>query len=54
MNIMRQSVCLVINITTVYSYGLLFNRKTVGQASSLAIGLLSQPEDKANTFNTLS
>ena len=44
MNIMRQSACLVINITTVYSYGLLFSRKTVGQASSLAIVLLRKRE----------
>ena len=34
LNIMRQSVCLVLNPITVYSYGFLFNCMTVGQASN--------------------
>ena len=33
LDIMRQSVCLVLNPITVYSYGFLFNCMTVGQAS---------------------
>ena len=33
LDIMRQSACLVLNPITVYSYGFLFNRTTVGQAS---------------------
>ena len=33
LDIMRQSACLVLNPTTVYSYGFLFNCTTVGQAS---------------------
>ena len=33
MYILRQSVCLVINLFTVYSYWLLFNCTTVGQGS---------------------
>ena len=33
LDIMRQSACLVLNPITVYSYGLLFNCTTVGQAS---------------------
>ena len=33
LDIMRQSVCLVLNAITVYSYGFLFNCTTVGQAS---------------------
>ena len=33
LDIMRQSVCLVFNPITVYSYGFLFNCTTVGQAS---------------------
>ena len=33
LDIMRQSVCLVLNPITVYSYGFLFNCTTVGQAS---------------------
>ena len=32
LEIMRQSACLVLNPITVYSYGSLFNRSTVGQA----------------------
>ena len=33
LDIMRQSACLVLNPTMVYSYGFLFNCTTVGQAS---------------------
>ena len=33
LDIMRQSVCLVLNPITVYRYGFLFNCTTVGQAS---------------------
>ena len=33
LDIMRQSACLVLNPITVYSYGFLFNCRTVGQAS---------------------
>ena len=33
LDIMRQSACLVLNPMTVYSYGFLFNCKTVGEAS---------------------
>ena len=33
LDIMRQSACLVLNPTTVYSYGYLFNCTTEGQAS---------------------
>ena len=33
LDIMRQSVCLVLNPNTVYSYGFLFNCTTAGQAS---------------------
>ena len=33
MDIMRQSVCLDVNIIVVYSYGFLFNCTTVGRAS---------------------
>ena len=33
LDVMRQSACLVLNPITVYSYGLLFNCTTVGQAS---------------------
>ena len=33
LDIMRQSACLVLNPITVYSYGFLFNRTPVGQAS---------------------
>ena len=33
MDIMRQSARLVVNPSTVYSYGFLFNCTTVGQAS---------------------
>ena len=33
LDIMRQSACLVLNPITVYSFGLLFNCTTVGQAS---------------------
>ena len=33
LDVMRQSVCLVLNPITVYSYGFLFNCTTVGQAS---------------------
>ena len=33
LDIMRQSACLVLNPTMVYSYGVLFNCTTVGQAS---------------------
>ena len=33
LDIMRQSACLVLNPITVYSYGFLFNCKTVGRAS---------------------
>ena len=33
LDIMRQSVCLVLNPITVYSYGFLYNCTTVGQAS---------------------
>ena len=32
-DIKRQSACLVVKLITVYSYGFLFNCKTVGQAS---------------------
>ena len=32
LNVMRQSACLVLNPTMVYSYGFLFNCTTVGQA----------------------
>ena len=39
MAIMRQSVCLVVNPITVYSYGFLFNCSTVGQASDLMTAL---------------
>ena len=33
LDVMRQSACLVLNQSTVYSYGFLFNCTTVGQAS---------------------
>ena len=33
LDVMRQSACQVLNPITVYSYGFLFNCKTVGQAS---------------------
>ena len=33
MDVFRQSACLALNPITVYSYGFLFNRTTVGQAS---------------------
>ena len=33
LDIMRQSVCLVLNPITVYRYGFLFNCTTMGQAS---------------------
>ena len=33
LDIMRQSACLVLNPITAYSYGLLFNCTTLGQAS---------------------
>ena len=33
LDIMRQSACLVLNQITVYSYGLLLNCTTIGQAS---------------------
>ena len=33
MDIMRQSVCLVVNQIIIYSYGFLFDCTTVGQAS---------------------
>ena len=35
MNIMRQSVCLVVNPITVNKYGFLFNCTAVGQLGSL-------------------
>ena len=40
LDIMRQSVCLVLNLITVYSYGFLFNCKTVGQASDSMTALM--------------
>ena len=40
MDIMRQSACLVVNLITVDSYGLLFNCTMVGQASYLMSALL--------------
>ena len=33
LDVMRQFACLVLNPITVYSYGFLFNCKTVGQAT---------------------
>ena len=33
LDVMRQSACLALNPITVYSYGLLFNRTMLGQAS---------------------
>ena len=39
LEIMRQSACLVLNPTTVYSYGFLFNCTTVGQASESMMAL---------------
>ena len=33
LDVMRQSTCLVVNPITVYRYGILFNCKTVAQAS---------------------
>ena len=39
MDIMQQSVCLVVNPITVYSYGFLFNCTTVGQASDSMMAL---------------
>ena len=38
-NIMRQSVCLVVNPNSVDSYGVLFNSTTVGPASDLMTAL---------------
>ena len=40
MDIMRQSACLVVNPITVDSYGFLFYRTKVGQASDLMMALL--------------
>ena len=40
LDIMRQSACLVLNPITVYSYGFLFNRTTVGQASDSMTALM--------------
>ena len=40
LDIMRQSACLVLNTITVYSYGFLFNCKTVGQASDSMTALI--------------
>ena len=39
LDIMRQSACLVLNPITVYSYGFLFNCRTVGQASDSMMAL---------------
>ena len=39
MDIMRQSVCLVVNPIVFYSYGFLFNCTTVGQASDLVTAM---------------
>ena len=39
LDVMRQSACLVLNPTTVYSYGFLFNCTTVGQDSDSMIAL---------------
>ena len=39
LDVMRQSVCLVLNPITVYSYGFLFNCTTVGQASDSTTAL---------------
>ena len=36
---MRQFACLVVNLVTVYIYGLLFNCTMVGQASDSMMGL---------------
>ena len=39
LDIMRQSACLVLNPIMVYSYGFLFNCRTVGQASDSMMAL---------------
>ena len=40
LDVMRQSACLVLNPITVYSYGFLFNCKTVDQASDSMMALM--------------
>ena len=40
LDIVRQSTCLVLNQTTVYTYGFLFNCTTVGQASDSMTALM--------------
>ena len=39
MDIMRQSVCLVVNPITAFSYGFHFKYTTVGQVSDLMVAL---------------
>ena len=39
LDVTRPSACLVLNPTTVYSYGFLFNCMTVGQASDFMTAL---------------